>query len=121
MLFSPWRSLLTPRRRQRAAVRHPRSRLRLETLEDRCLLSGTVTITSVQGPGSSPTALPVAIATEGLSGPSLSAAFTDTNALAPNLLNVPVNYHDGTALSSNQPGATFDANLVTMRTRTSST
>jgi hypothetical protein len=120
MLFSPWRSLLTPRRR-RAAARHPRSRLRLETLEDRCLLAGTVTITSVQGPGSSPTATPVAIATEGQSGPSLSATFTDTNALAPNLLRVTVNYGDGTAVSSNQPGANFDPNLVIMRTGTSYT
>jgi hypothetical protein len=63
----------------------------------------------------------VAIATEGQSGPSLSATFTDTNALAPNLLNVTVNYGDGTALSSNQPGATFDPNLVVMRSGTSYT
>src|SRR5262249_20721025 len=72
-------------------------------------------------PGSSPTATPVAIATEGLAGPSLSATFTDTNALAPNLLKVTVNYGDGTALSSNQPGATFDPNLVIMRSGSSYT
>jgi hypothetical protein len=87
-----------------------RTGLRLETLEDRCLLSGTVTITSIQGPSSTSATVP--IATEGApAAPSLNATFTDTNAVAPANLTIAVNYGDGTTPSTNQ-GAGADPNLV---------
>jgi hypothetical protein len=86
-------------------------RLRLEPLEDRCLLAGSVTITTVQGPDTTSAAVPAA--TEGaLASPSLNATFTDTNAVTPANLAVTVNYGDGTAVSSNQSGANFDPNLL---------
>jgi hypothetical protein len=91
--------------------RRPLHRPRLELLEDRCLLSGTVTITSIQGPSTTSAAVPVA--TEGaLASPSLNAIFTDTNASSPAALTVTVNYGDGTAVSSNQAGPNFDPNLL---------
>lgn len=88
----------------------PRTRLNVEQLEDRCLLSGTVTITSIQGPSTTSATVPAA--TEGqLVSPSINAAFTDTNAVTPANLIVTINYGDGTTVS-NQPGSNFDPNLL---------
>ncbi len=82
----------------------------LEPLEDRCLLSGTVTITEIQGTSTTSVAVPAA--TEGqLASPSINAAFTDTNAVAPANLTVTINYGDGTTVS-NQAGPNFDPNLL---------
>jgi hypothetical protein len=79
-------------------------------LEERCLLSGTVTITSLQGPSTTSTVVPAA--TEGaLATPSINASFTDTNAVTPANLAVTINYGDGTT-ASNQPGPNFDPNLL---------
>jgi hypothetical protein len=79
-------------------------------LEDRCLLSGTVTITAIQGPSTTSATVPAA--TEGQPAtPSISAAFTDTNGVAPSDLIVTIDYGDGTTVS-NQPGPNFDANLL---------
>jgi hypothetical protein len=87
------------------------TRPNLETLEDRCLLSGTVTITAIQGPDTLSAVVPVA--TEGqLASPSLNATFTDTNAVTPANLTVTVNYADGTPVQSNQAGPNFDPNLL---------
>ncbi len=110
-MFSPF-SPMSRRRgpRGQRAVRPARTRLVLEQLEDRCLLSGTVTITSIQGPSTTSAIVPAA--TEGqVANPSINAAFTDTNAVSPANLAVTINYGDGTAVS-NQPGANFDANLI---------
>lgn len=96
--------------RVRPSVRPPRTRPVLEELEDRCLLSGTVTITSIQGPSSTSTLVPAA--TEGqLANPSINAAFTDSNAVTPADLIVTIDYGDGTTVS-NQAGPNFDANLL---------
>jgi hypothetical protein len=79
-------------------------------LEERCLLSGTVTITSLQGPSTTSTSVPAA--TEGaLAAPSIAATFTDTNHVTPANLTVTINYGDGTTVS-NQPGPNFDPNLI---------
>src|SRR5579871_3468069 len=91
------------RARRGSHARHPgqrtQTRLHLEQLEERCLLSGTVTITSIQGPSSTSPA--VSQATEGaVAVPSLNATFTDTNALPPSALTVQINYGDGTPLST---------------------
>jgi hypothetical protein len=118
MLFSWLRSKARPGAQMRAAKQKTKmraakraSRLRLEVLEDRCLLSSTVTITSIQGPSTLSAAVPAAV--EGaLASPSLNAVFTDTNAVTPANLNVTVDYGDGTPFSSNQPGLHFDANLL---------
>jgi hypothetical protein len=84
---------------------------RLEVLEDRCMPAGTVTITALQAPSTLSAAVPAA--TEGqLASPSLNAAFTDTNAVAPGNLTVTVNYGDGTPVQSNKAGANFDPNLL---------
>ncbi len=105
--------------RPAAPFRYP-IRPRVEQLEDRRLLTGTVTITFIQGPSSTSTTVP--IATEGvLTAPSLNATFTDTNAVAPGLLTVTINYGDGTPVASNQAGANFDANLVVTRNGTTYT
>ena len=73
--------------------------------------AGTVTITSIQGPSASSTVLPAAV--EGaVTNTSLDAVFTDTNALRPALINVAINYGDGTPASTNQGGAGFDPNLI---------
>jgi hypothetical protein len=110
MFFSP-----TPRRRgprDKRSVRSAQTRLVVEQLEDRCLLSGTVTITAIQGPSTTSTTVPEA--TEGqIANPSINAAFTDTNAVAPTPANliVTIDYGDGTT-ASNQAGANFDANLI---------
>src|ERR1700730_6375897 len=111
-----FRSLLRPivkRLPQRSARRGPwaTTRLLLEPLEDRNLLSGTVTITALQAPNTLSATVPAA--TEGaLADPAVNATFTDTNAVAPANLTVTVNYGDGTAFSSNRAGANFDANLI---------
>lgn len=106
--FSPMSRRRGPRG-QRAA-RPTRTRLTLEQLEDRCLLSGTVTITAIQGPSTKSATVPSA--TEGqVANPSINAAFTDTNAVTPGNLTVTINYGDGTTVS-NQPGANFDPNLI---------
>jgi hypothetical protein len=106
--FSP-----APRRRGlrgKRPYRPARARLILEQLEDRCLLSGTVTISSIQGPSTTSTVVPAA--TEGQpASPSINAAFTDTNAVAPANLTVTINYGDGTTVS-NQAGPNFDSNLL---------
>jgi hypothetical protein len=82
----------------------------IELLEDRVVPAGTVTITAIQGPNSTSAAVP--IATEGTPAtPSLNATFTDTNAVAPNLLTVTIDYGDGTTPSTNQ-GAGADPNLL---------
>jgi hypothetical protein len=112
-MFRRWLRPFVKRRPQRVAPRRLRqgTRLLLEPLEDRNLLSGTVTITALQGPDTLSAAVPVA--TEGtLASPSLNATFTDTNAVTPSNLTVTVNYGDGTPLSSNQAGANFDPNLL---------
>jgi hypothetical protein len=84
---------------------------RLEQLEDRRLLAGSVTITAIQGPSTTSIAVPVA--TEGhFASPSLNAAFVDTNAVAPANLAVTIDYGDGTPASSNQAGVNFDQFLV---------
>ncbi len=110
-MFSPFSP--APRRRGLRGKRpyHPaRTRLFLEQLEDRCLLSGTVTITAIQGPSTTSATVPAA--TEGqLASPSINAAFTDTNAVAPAKLTVTINYGDGTTVS-NQAGPNFDADLL---------
>jgi hypothetical protein len=110
-MFSPFSP--APRRRGLRGKRpyHPaRTRLILEELEDRFLLSGSVTITSVQGPSTTSTAVPAA--TEGqVASPSINAVFTDTNAVAPAKLTIIINYGDGTTVS-NQAGSNFDANLL---------
>jgi hypothetical protein len=96
--------------RGKRLYRTTRTRPSLEQLEDRCLLSGTVTITSILGPSTTSTVVPAA--TEGqAANPSINAAFTDTNAVAPANLTVTINYGDGTT-ASNQPGSNFDANLL---------
>src|SRR5271166_3070672 len=106
ILGRPWKKWALPVRRDGRTATCPN----LEALEDRCLLSGTVTITSVQGPSSTSTAVP--IATEGMPAtPSINATFTDTNALAPSALTVTINYGDGTTPSSNQ-GPNVDPNLL---------
>src|SRR5262249_20698542 len=70
--------------------RRPR-RLWLEPLEDRRLLAGNVTITSVTIPQ----------ATEGLlSSPALTADFTDTSGIAAAGLSATIDYGDGTALAT---------------------
>jgi hypothetical protein len=82
----------------------------VELLEDRVVPAGTVTITAVQGPDTTSTAVP--IATEGSPAtPSINAAFTDTNAVAPSQLTVTIDYGDGTTPSTNQ-GAGADPNLL---------
>jgi hypothetical protein len=110
-MFSPFSP--APRRRGLRGKRpyHPaRTRLILEELEDRCLLSGTVTIASIQGPSTTSTVVPAA--TEGqVASPSINAAFTDTNAVAPANLTVTINYGDGTTVS-NQAGPNFDVDLL---------
>jgi hypothetical protein len=83
----------------------------LEGLEERCVPTGSVTITAIQGPDTLSAFVPVAI--EGkLASPSLNATFTDTNAVSPANLTVTVNYGDGTPFSSNQAGPNFDPNLL---------
>jgi hypothetical protein len=111
-MFRSWyRTVVNRPSRLSLRGRRPKTRLRLETLEDRCLLSGTVTITSLQGPSTTSAAVPVA--TEGApANPSVNATFTDTNAVTPANLTVTVNYGDGTLLQSNQAGPNFDANLL---------
>src|SRR5690348_12174999 len=101
-LYSPAPPRQPPRGKRSAGS--ARTRLLLEHLEDRCLLSGTVTITSIQGPSTTSAAVPVAVEGQAAS-PSLNAAFTDTNAVAPTPANliVTINYGDGTTVS-NQPG-----------------
>jgi hypothetical protein len=85
-------------------------RLLHEPLEDRNLLSGTVTISSLQGPDTTSATVPAA--TEGASAnPSINATFTDTTHVAPSNLTVTVNYGDGTAASTNH-GAGADPNLI---------
>ncbi|HEY7308858.1 MAG TPA: hypothetical protein VH643_05765, partial [Gemmataceae bacterium] len=110
-MFSP--SAPVPWRRGegvKCPARPPRTRPTLEPLEDRCLLSGTVTITAIQGPSTTSATVPAA--TEGQPAtPSISAAFTDTNGVAPSDLIVTIDYGDGTTVS-NQPGPNFDANLL---------
>jgi Domain of unknown function (DUF4214) len=70
--------------------RRPR-RLWLEPLEERRLLAGNVTITSVTIPQ----------ATEGLlSSPALTADFTDTSGIAAAGLSATIDYGDGTALAT---------------------
>jgi hypothetical protein len=90
--------------------RPTRARPHVERLEDRCLPSGTVTITSLQGPSTTSAAVPVA-AEGALASPSLQAAFTDTNAVTPSNLTVTIDYGDGTTPSTNQ-GAGADPNLL---------
>jgi hypothetical protein len=69
-----------------------------------------VAITSIQGPSTTSATVPAA--TEGqAASPSINAAFTDTNAVAPANLTVTINYGDGTTVS-NQPGSNFDPNLL---------
>jgi hypothetical protein len=110
-MFRAWYRILVNRpSRPSPRSRRPKTCLRLETLEDRCLLSGTVIITSLQGPSTTSATVPAA--TEGnLASPSFNATFTDTAAVAPANLTVTVNYGDGTTPSTNQ-GAGADPNLV---------
>ncbi len=99
--------------------RRAQTRLILEQLEERCLLSGTVTINSIQGPSTTSASVPAA--TEGaLAAPSINASFTDTNGVTPANLTVTINYGDGTTVS-NQPGPNFDANLLVTRSGTNYT
>src|SRR5262245_3464225 len=85
--------------RTRPSGRPTRTRLVLEQLEDRCLLTGTVTITAIQGPSSTSAAVPAA--TEGLlASPSLMATFTDTSGLSAADLTAQVNHGDGTPVST---------------------
>ncbi len=73
------------------SYRRPGALLHLETLEDRCVPAGTVTITSFTVPQ----------ATEGQpSNPAVMAAFTDTADLMANQLTAQVDYGDGTAVST---------------------
>jgi hypothetical protein len=99
------RCLFRGNRRSRLA------RLQLESLEDRCVPS--ITLTSVLGPSTTSAALPAA--TEGAPGPSLQATFTDTNTtLGSAQYAVTINYGDGTTPVTNNPaaiGAVFDPNL----------
>jgi hypothetical protein len=70
-------------------VRRPRSRLLLESLEDRRLMAGNVTITSVTLPPTS----------EGvLTSPALTANVTDTAGVAANQLTATIDYGDGSPL-----------------------
>jgi|GEM_PF-6827127 len=110
MLRGPWFGRTTgPKTTLHGFGRRPKTRLFVEPLEDRCLLSGTVTITAIQGPSTLSAAVPVA--TEGsVASPSLNATFTDTNALLPTLITVTINYGDGTPASTNQ-GMAPDPNL----------
>jgi hypothetical protein len=71
--------------------RRLRAPLQLESLEDRCLMTGNVTIGSVLLPGFG---LPQA--TEGQLGSSLSANFTDTAGVAADQLTAVIDYGDGT-------------------------
>jgi hypothetical protein len=101
-------------RERESRARHPGrptpTRLVLEELEERCLLSSTVAITAIQGPSTASTTVPAA--TEGQAAtPSINATFTDTNGVAPSALTVTIDYGDGT-IASNQPGPNFDANLL---------
>src|SRR5437660_4326657 len=102
MFRTLWRRQTTgPRSAPRGVDRRRKTRLYVEALEARCLLSGTVTITAIQGPSTLSTAVP--IASEGsIASPSLNATFTDTNALLPALITVTINYGDGTPVSTNQ-------------------
>ena len=79
--------------------RPPRARLRLENLEDRCLMAGNVTITAVTIPQ----------AVEGQpSDPALTADFTDSAGVAANQLTATVDYGDGTRVQALQlNGHTF--------------
>jgi hypothetical protein len=84
-------SLSLRKRSLRGGRAWPKSQLRLENLEDRCVPAGTINIT----------ALAVPQAMEGLlSNPSINAAFTDTGGLAANQLTASIDYGDGTALST---------------------
>jgi hypothetical protein len=104
---------------KRRAFKRPKRELGLEHLEDRCLLSGTVLITSLQAPSTLSAVVPAA--TEGtLAAPSLNATFTDTNAVAPSALTVTIDYGDGTPVSTNQ-GPNADASLLITRSGTTYT
>jgi hypothetical protein len=82
-----WKSMSEPAGRGRCG---PRIRLRVESLENRCLPAGTVSVTSFT----------VLQAVEGmLSKPSINAAFTDTNDLLANQITATINYGDGTTAS----------------------
>jgi hypothetical protein len=92
-----WKSMSQPVGGERGRLR---ARLRLETLEKRCVPAGTVTITSFT----------VLQAVEGMpSNPSINAAFTDTNGVPDTQLSATINYGDGSTLSTGgitQTGAT---------------
>jgi hypothetical protein len=107
------------KKKQVLARRDHSGRPSLEALEDRWLPSGTVTITALQGPSTTSTAVPVA--TEGaLASPSVNATFSDTNAVAPGQLTVTINYGDGTPASTNQ-GPNADPNLLITQSATDPT
>jgi hypothetical protein len=103
------------RRNQRSRL----ARLQLESLEDRCV--PTITLTSVLGPSTASATLPAA--TEGApAAPSIQATFTDTNTtLGSAQYAVTINYGDGTTPVTNNPaavGAVFDPNLQVRGTGT---
>jgi hypothetical protein len=88
MFRSAWRRF---NNRLPQPVRRPRSRLQLEHLEDRRLLTGNVTITSVTLP---PTFEGV------LNSPALTANVTDSANVGANQLTATIDYGDGSPLAT---------------------